>query len=167
MIDELAGPRGFDESYLTLFVRAERAALRILRDRDQAEDVAAETMARALVAWPKVSTYADAWVTRTAVNRSIDLYRRKRAQPDPPTWVDADDGVVSRVVLHDALKRLPRRQREVLAMRYLLGMSEAEVANTLGVSPETVRSHVRRGLHKLRTTLDDSTEVIHIADQPS
>jgi RNA polymerase sigma factor (sigma-70 family) len=167
MIEELAAPKEFDEFYPRLFVRAQRSAQRILHDRDQAEDIAAETMARALVAWTKVSTYPEAWVTRTAVNRAIDVYRRRPPPPQPPPGDDADDTVVSRMVLYDALKRLPRRQREVLAMRYLLGMSEGDVAATLGVGPETVRSHVRRGLRKLRTTLNDPTEVIHVADQPT
>lgn len=164
---EGVGSVEFDECYPALFVRAQRAADRILRDQHQAEDVAAETLARALVAWTKVSSYAEAWVTRAAVNRAIDVYRRRPPSLEPPSAVDTDDGVVSRLVLREALRRLPRRQREVVALRYLVGLSEADTATLLGVSPETVRSHVRRGLRKLRAALQDPEEVIHVADQPS
>jgi RNA polymerase sigma factor (sigma-70 family) len=45
----------------------------------------------------------------------------------------------------DALQALPRRQREVLALRYYLDLSEAEIADTLGISQGAVKSHASRG----------------------
>jgi RNA polymerase sigma-70 factor (ECF subfamily) len=106
-----------------------------------------------MVSWCKVSRYAEAWVTRVAVNRAIDL-TRKRVPPaqQPPVPLD-DESSVSRLTLIEAMRRLPRRQREVVALRYLLDLSEAETARTLGIGPETVGTHVRRALASMRTQL--------------
>jgi RNA polymerase sigma factor (sigma-70 family) len=52
-----------------------------------------------------------------------------------------------------ALGKLPRRQREVLVLRYYLDLSEAEIADTLGISRGAVKSHASRGLAALKTTL--------------
>lgn len=62
---------------------------------------------------------------------------------------DADDAV-----LH-ALRALPDRQREVLALRYYLDLSEAEIAATLGISPGSVKTHAHRGLATLADRLED------------
>src|SRR6516164_791318 len=63
----------FTAVYPSLFVLAERAAMKIVQDRATAEDVAADTMVRALASWGKVRGYARPWVTRVAVNRAIDV----------------------------------------------------------------------------------------------
>jgi RNA polymerase sigma factor (sigma-70 family) len=63
----------------------------------------------------------------------------------------ADD---QRAVL-DALRALPDRQRDVLALRFYLDLSEAQIAETLGIKAGTVKTHVRRGLEALATTLED------------
>jgi RNA polymerase sigma factor (sigma-70 family) len=52
-----------------------------------------------------------------------------------------------------ALRSLPRRQREAVALRYLSGLSDAEVAQSLGVSPSAAKTHVTRGLDALRRQL--------------
>jgi len=61
---------------------------------------------------------------------------------------DADDAVLR------ALRALPARQREVLALRYYLDLSEAEIAATLGVSPGSVKTHAHRGLRALAEALE-------------
>ena len=55
------------------------------------------------------------------------------------------------------LRRLSRRQREVVAMRYLADLPEAEVAAALGCSVGTVKQHASRGLAALRAALADPT----------
>ena len=57
-----------------------------------------------------------------------------------------------------ALGTLPRRQREVLVLRYYLDLSEAEIADTLGISRGAVKSHASRGSAALRTRLVDVLE---------
>ena len=55
----------------------------------------------------------------------------------------------------DALRQLPGRQREVLALRYYLDLSEADIAETLGISRGAVKSHASRGVAALRTLMED------------
>jgi RNA polymerase sigma factor (sigma-70 family) len=64
--------------------------------------------------------------------------------------------VVTRAVLHAALARLPRRQREVVLLRYVGDVSETEVARTLGISNGAVKQHAARGLAALRTHMEDN-----------
>jgi RNA polymerase sigma-70 factor (sigma-E family) len=54
-----------------------------------------------------------------------------------------------------ALRALPTRQREVLALRYYLDLSEGEIAATLGISPGSVKTHAHRGLATLAERLED------------
>jgi len=56
-----------------------------------------------------------------------------------------------------ALARLPRRRREVLVLRYYLGLSEAEIAAVLGISPGTVKSTAARGLAALARELGETS----------
>lgn len=53
-----------------------------------------------------------------------------------------------------ALRRLPQRQREVLTMRYYLDLSEAEIADALGISTGSVKAHAHRGLASLRDRVE-------------
>jgi RNA polymerase sigma factor (sigma-70 family) len=53
-----------------------------------------------------------------------------------------------------ALRRLPERQREVLVLRYYLDLSEAGIADALGISRGAVKSHASRGIATLRTSLE-------------
>jgi RNA polymerase sigma-70 factor (sigma-E family) len=55
-----------------------------------------------------------------------------------------------------ALRRLPRRQREVLTLRYYLDLSEAQIADALGVSAGSVKAHAHRGLIALRSDVEAS-----------
>jgi RNA polymerase sigma factor (sigma-70 family) len=55
----------------------------------------------------------------------------------------------------DALRALPDRQREVLALRYYLDLSEAEIATTLGISPGSVKTHAHRGIAALAPLLEE------------
>ena len=59
------------------------------------------------------------------------------------------------LALRQAVATLPKRQREVLALRYFLDMSEQEIAAALGCSPGSVKQHASRGLAALRRTLTD------------
>lgn len=56
-----------------------------------------------------------------------------------------------------ALRALPDRQRDVLALRYYLDLTEAEIAETLGIAPGTVKTHAQRGLSALAAALEDRT----------
>src|SRR5215813_7276467 len=68
----------FDSEFGNLWGRAYGVAFVVLGDRSEAEDVAQETLARALVRWKKVSAYAEPWVVRVAGNLSIDRIRKQQ-----------------------------------------------------------------------------------------
>jgi len=63
-----------------------------------------------------------------------------------------------RVDLNRALATLPRRQREVVLLRYVVDLPENEVARQLSCSPGTVKTHASRGLAALRAALGDNSD---------
>ena len=144
----------YDDCFGSLYRGAYRVAFRVLGDRAEAEDVAQEALARAYLAWRRIAGYADAWVARVATNLAIDRWRRRvRAVPAPPAEGSHDPQLAERVDLLRALRALPRRQREVVALRYLADQSEESVARALGCSVGTVKTHASRGLAALRDRL--------------
>jgi RNA polymerase sigma factor (sigma-70 family) len=83
------------------------------------------------------------------------LARKHEPRLAVPDWPAADTAVVmeQRTELVDAFRALPRRQREVLALRYFLDLSVADTAATLRISEGTVRSTASRGLATLARIL--------------
>ncbi|MCU1594869.1 MAG: putative polymerase subfamily sigma factor [Frankiales bacterium] len=144
----------FDASFEELHRAAYRVAYKVLGDRAEAQDIAQEALARCLVRWKTVSDYAPAWVSRVAANLAIDVVRRDRRSavaPDELTLLDPDSA--QRLDLQRALLSLPRRQRDVVVLRYLLDLSERSVADALGVSTGSIKTHASRGLAALRLSL--------------
>jgi RNA polymerase sigma factor (sigma-70 family) len=141
-----------------LFALAYRVGYRMLGSKADAEDVAQETVARACARWTKVREYPQAWVARVSANMAIDVIRRRRRERRPTVAPEdrsaADAFVGERLELAAALGRLPRRQREVVVLRYVADLGEAEVAQQLGCSVGTVKQHGSRGLRNLRARLD-------------
>ena len=141
-----------------LFVPAYDLAYRLLGTREDAQDAASEAMARALADWKRVSTlpHLRPWVLRVTSNVAIDMVRRRRATPDGDRVGGAlasaatDGDTEERIVLNGVLARLPRRQLEVVILRYLADLSEEDVATSLGISPGSVKTHASRGLAALR-----------------
>jgi RNA polymerase sigma-70 factor (sigma-E family) len=136
-----------------------RLAFGLTGDRWLAEDIAQATLARAYVAWRRVSRAddPDAYLRRILINTSHRRFRRRRVaeQPgDPPdTPVEGPaDLVDERAALLAALHQLPPRQRAVIVLRYWQDLTDAQIAAALGCSPGTVRSQLSRALAKLRVS---------------
>jgi RNA polymerase sigma factor (sigma-70 family) len=152
----------FEEAFRRLLPRAVTVGYRVLGDRAEAEDAAVEALARASASWPRVGrlTYRDAWVLRVTANVATDMARRRRATSpavEVPTE-GAEDGVVARLALADALRSLSRRQRDVVLLRYFADLTEAEVARTLRMSVGSVKKHTSRAVASLRRSLGDGWE---------
>jgi RNA polymerase sigma-70 factor (ECF subfamily) len=146
----------FDNFFTAHLPQVYRVAARILGPTPAAEDVAVEAMARAFSHWSSVRSMAHprAWVVRVATNLALDEARRRRPTPQPPPSAEpASTEVVLRRSLVTSLKRLPRRQREVVVLRYIADMSEQEVAAALGLSVGTVKTHLHRALPRMRAEL--------------
>jgi RNA polymerase sigma-70 factor (sigma-E family) len=153
--------RGGDEDFDVMFhrtlARAIAVARRMVGDPSLAEDLAAEAFTRAYARWPRLrsSGYVEGWVLRVVTNLAIDHLRRQPPNVPASHPIDGIEAATLRLALADAMARLPRRQREVVALRYFSDLSEADVAGTLGVSIGAVKSHHRRALDSLQLRFRD------------
>jgi RNA polymerase sigma-70 factor (sigma-E family) len=149
-----------DELYRGHALRLTRMALLLVGDRASAEDVVQEAFLGLFRGLGRLSDpgRAAAYLRISVLNgcRSV-LRARKRARlreaaTDYPTVWSAESAALAgeerREVLQ-AVAQLPRRQREVLVLRYFLGLSDAEIAADLGVSRGTVVSTASRALAAL------------------
>ena len=126
-----------------------------------AEDQVAEAFARAWLSWRKVRRHPAprAWVVRTALNTGASWWRRRiRELPlaghDAAAPGDVDYGLDA--ALLTALRHLPDRQREVIALRVFLDLDIDTIAGHLGIAPGTVRVHLSRAVTTLRHELSPS-----------
>jgi RNA polymerase sigma factor (sigma-70 family) len=141
----------FEEAFPSLVLLARRAAQRVLGDFTEAEDVAAETMARAFDRWSRVQRYPEPWVVRVATNLALDQARRGSAPVLPGrSAISVEDQVIDRSTAVELLARLPRRQAEVVALTLLSDLTMARTAEVLGISLGSVKRHSKRGLASLR-----------------
>ena len=145
---------GFEEAFEALYRSAWRVAFVIVGDRTDAEDIAAEATARACARWGRVSSYAEPWTVKVAGHLAVDLLRRRRRSA-PDDGRSSTGERIERVDLQRELLALPRRQREVVVLRFLADLPEVAVAEALGISTGTVKSHAARGLASLRRRLAD------------
>ena len=141
-----------------------RAVYAACGDRALAEDLTAEAFARAYASWRKVSRHPAprAWVVRTALNTHVSWWRRRRREVawdealDPAH--DAQPGQRLDAQVTAALRALPRRQREVVALRIFLDLDTEATARTLGIAPGTVTAHLSRATAALRESLAPNRE---------
>jgi RNA polymerase sigma-70 factor (sigma-E family) len=154
--------REFTEFYAAARDDCLRVVLTVVADRDLAQDLVAEAFTRAWRSWPMVREHpaARAWIVRTALNAHVSWWRRRRREIRREITVASHDGreaASSHPALDSflaaALRRLPARQREVIALRVLLDLDTATTAETLGMPRGTVASHLSRGLATLRREL--------------
>jgi RNA polymerase sigma-70 factor (sigma-E family) len=145
----------FEAFFVDTYPQARRLATRIVGNPAAAEDVAAEALARACVRWRSLSrsSYREAWVLRVATNLAIDSVRRRPRWLSPAGVRGPEEPVTDRVVLGAALAKLPRRQRQVVTLRYLLDLPEAEVAELLGIARGTVKASCSHAVAAMREVL--------------
>lgn len=141
--------------------RLARTAWLLCGDEHLADELVQQALTRTYLHW-RTARERDpyAYARRTLANLRVDTWRRRRrevlvAPPDlPETASDPRaDQHAERDVLVRALATLTARQRRVVVLRHLVGLSEREVADDLGVSVGTVKSTASRGLAQLRSVL--------------
>ena len=143
-------------------------SLRIVRERALAEEALQDSF---VSIWNRAGDYTPArsaattWMAAIVRNRSLDIVRRAREEPD------VDDALAALIVdesaappreaqdraaansLRDCLAKLDPEQRQSIALAFFHGLTHSELAAHLGRPLGTVKTHVRRGLLKLRECL--------------
>jgi RNA polymerase sigma-70 factor (sigma-E family) len=143
-----------------------RLALLLVDDRETAEDVVQDAFAALHRRWSQVGPPDTAlpYLRTSVVNASRSVLRRRRTVRQTPPLVDVADEPADAATLladeHrevlDALRTLPRRQREVIVLRYWSQLGEAEIAATLGISVGAVKSNASRGRDAIAAALSDT-----------
>ncbi len=125
------------------------------------DDLLQETYVRTLRAYEGGRvTHAKAFLFTTARNAAIDLFRRRRGHDheeiteiaalpvldEPPGVGEASEREQRLEILLEAILALPERCRQVMILRHLDGLAYKEIADRLGISPETVKVHMIKGL---------------------
>ncbi|MFE3449406.1 sigma-70 family RNA polymerase sigma factor [Nonomuraea sp. NPDC059194] len=128
---------------------------------DDPEDIAQEAFARLHTRRLRDDAAALGYLRSTVCNLTRNRLRHLRIirlrRPEPPEHARSSEHAVIVAEEHRellaALDTLPRRQREALILRYWLDLSEREIADAMGVSPGSVKTHASRGLAALRGKL--------------
>lgn len=150
--------REFEQFFCSTKNHVFRTLLVVVRDRDVAEDAVSEAYTRALAHWDTVARHPSpsAWVARTALNyvRSGQRVAARTSSEDVPEVPVSDDSPTDPELLRRLLA-LPERQREVVALRVVLGLDTQQTADLLGVAQGTVTSHLFRALTRLQEELSE------------
>jgi RNA polymerase sigma-70 factor (ECF subfamily) len=133
-------------------------AYRYASNPSEAEDIAQDALLRA---WRRRSTLREAdrrnqWLATIVRNEAFRLHARVR--PDPTSMIETYEGAedaqvvatVERADLHEALKRLSEKDRELLELRYDEDLTQAAIARRLGIPEGTVKVRLHRARDKLR-----------------
>ncbi|WP_422769706.1 SigE family RNA polymerase sigma factor [Plantactinospora sp. WMMC1484] len=149
---------GFKEFVETRYMDLLRLAYHLTGSAQEAEDLLQTALVKVMRRWQRIDDPMP-YLRRVMVNQHITSWRRYRGVevltgdlPERPGR-DVADRVVEHEALGQAMRRLSRRTRAVIVLRYVADLPEAEVARTLDCSVGSVKSHASRGLARLRDVL--------------
>jgi RNA polymerase sigma-70 factor (sigma-E family) len=152
LVNDVAVP-DFDATYVREFGGLVRLAVLLVDDVNRAEEVVQDAFIKSHRRWHRIDNHR-AYLRSAVLNgcrselRRRRLWRRSVSQlVTPSSSMDSPDEVF------DIIRKLPRKQREVLVMRYWLDWPEAQIAETLSIAPGTVKSTLSRALDQLRKEL--------------
>ncbi|MDQ1483701.1 MAG: hypothetical protein QOF35_1777 [Actinomycetota bacterium] len=165
-----------DTSFTAFMDHAGPALLRIAwfvtGDRDRSQELTQAALVKTYVVWHKIDEErAFGYARRCLLNHKIDVWRATRHEvaditsaglelpPASRSQRRATDSTDHRDDLVRRLARLPEQQRKIVVLRYYADLSEASVAELLGISVGTVKSAASRGLAALRR--DEQTQKLN------
>jgi RNA polymerase sigma factor (sigma-70 family) len=154
---------GPSDNELALMARTQ--ALKVLADLDRSQEVAQDVMV-ILYALPERPRFPRAWVRATAHNRAVDVVRRRdrqvrleRVADERPAMVeDEADQILARIVVTEAIRSLPARQRQAMECCRLQGLDHETAAKQMGISLNTLKKHLFHGMASLRAYLSDEDD---------
>jgi RNA polymerase sigma-70 factor (sigma-E family) len=155
------------EIYRNHYSQLVRLSVLLVHDVQTAEEVVQEAFEAMHQAWKRLrdSEKALQYLRQTVVNKSrsvlrhrkvVDLHAPKPA-PDEPSAEQAALAILERSAVAAALRSLPERQREAIALRYYADFSEADIAAAMGISRGAVKSHTARAMAALKSILTQET----------
>lgn len=143
-----------------------RIAYLLVGDHSRAEDLLQTALIKTYLAWDRIRAdeAIEAYVRRVMATTAVSWWRR-RWSVERPTASLPDNAAIdtsARLDEADAMRRhlltLPARQRAVLVLRYYDDMTEAQIAETLGISRGAVSRYAARGLSALRARIAEEVE---------
>ena len=155
----------FDGHYRELV----RLAALLVDDRGTAEEIVQDAFVAAATRWERIDgDKVLAYLRSSVLNGARDALRRRGTvrrflfrqaeRNEPPPTAEAPEAAavahITRREVLDAVRRLPETQRNVVLLRYFLDCSEAQIAETLGVSAGTVKTSAHRALANLAPALE-------------
>jgi RNA polymerase sigma-70 factor (ECF subfamily) len=155
--EPVASERDFDEFFRSEYRRVVGLAAVLCGRSGVAEELAQDAFVSAYRHWARVAQYDDpgAWVRRVVVNLATSALRRRTREARALTRLALrrDNEHMARLDVDDdfwrAVRALPKRQAQCVALRYLEDRTDDEIAAVLGIAPTTVRVH----LHAARSAL--------------
>lgn len=154
-------PDSFDVFFRDEYSTVAALLYTICGSRWAAEDLAQEAFLRAHRDWGRVGAmaYPGRWVRRVGINLAMSRFRTRAAEARalvrlgrPPTSIAAPLESEFEAFWAE-VRRLPRRQREVIALRYVEDLTVDQIAEVLGIAAGTVRASLHRGRAALEQTL--------------
>jgi RNA polymerase sigma-70 factor (sigma-E family) len=152
------------ELYRLHYAKLVRLALLIVGEVPAAEDVVQDAYVSVYRSWTKLrnTDSAAAFLRAAVVNKARSVLRHRavvdRNTPQAPRNAPSAEHealvLLGRSALVAALRKLSPRQRQVIVLRYYEGLSEAEIAEVLGIRKGSVKSHAARGVAALRAELN-------------
>lgn len=144
----------FEDFVAARYDSLRRTAYLLTQDAALAEDLVQTVLAKCWLSWGRIKD-PGAYVHRTLVNTYIAWWRRRWNNEHPTEELPesahpGEDSLEDRADLGHALRRLPRKMRAVVVLRFYEDLSEAETAHLLNCSVGTVKSQTSRALAKLR-----------------
>lgn len=156
----------FDALYRSEYAPVVRLAYVLTGRIDLAEEHAQEGFLAAHRHWSKVAGYESpaGWVRRVVVNRCVSTARRRATEVKLLTRLGREPAIIAELdhrtdELWAMVRRLPKRQAQVLALVFLEDRSVPDVAAILDCSEDTVRTHLRRGRLTLAEQIEEARDV--------
>lgn len=165
---QLDADAALTELYTAHYRQLVRLAAMLLDDVGLSEEVVQDAYVKMHAAWGRIRepAAAEAYLRTAVINLARSRMRRRlvaakhapKPMPDAPSAEYGALEALERDRVIRALNGLPTRQRECLVLRYYADLSEAQIAQAMGISTGAVKSHASRGMAALRARLREAEE---------